>query len=748
MNLFFLPGIKLMNRLKYSRKFFLIGGVIFIAFVFFLNSITTQIDSTIDFSKKEKLGTAYIKPLARLLEIFQDYKMIAGKFSAVRVSIKDTVDVNDVIKKIDEYIIIIDAIDENFGKDLKSTQKWNLIKKNWADIKNISNSAIKTEENLIKHNNVISNILSLIIDVADNSNLTLDPDIDTYYLMDSVTTKLPGLIDNIDRMTVPCANVISLKKISAEEKTDLLMLSANMVSNKEGAVKNMQKAFDYNQNIKANIEKDLNDCVKNVDAFQKNLNEKIIELQIINIDVAKFYSEISENISRCFRLHDNMIASLDALLDVRVKGFSGQKSKVLTFAAITFIILIYLFLSFYYSTAIVIMDLSDIAAGISEGDVSHKVDHYSRDEIGMLADSFRKMVDYISGISGAANDIARGRLSIDLTPRSEKDVLSKSFISMVDTLSGLVEETKNLADASLAGKIKTRANAGKFEGSYKELCSGFNGVLDIMLETIGGVNRHLIALSGSAEELAAINRQMKENVENTSRQAAVVSAAAEESRNGIQMVAAGMEEMSASIKEIARNTNEMAGITSSGFDFAKRTRETVAKLGSSSKEIGQVLKIINSIAEQTNLLALNATIEAARAGDAGKGFAVVANEIKELARETSKATEDIDKKIETIQSDTGASVSAIAEIVSILNHINDFQSTIASAVEEQTATVNEINNNISDIAGGSGNIARNIGEVAASIVSTSTCSNDTSKAANELSRMTSELQCILRRFTI
>ena len=143
-----------------------------------------------------------------------------------------------------------------------------------------------------------------------------------------------------------------------------------------------------------------------------------------------------------------------------------------------------------------------------------------------------------------------------------------------------------------------------------------------------------------------------------------------------------------------------------------KTNATVAKLGESSAEIGNVIKVITSIAQQTNLLALNATIEAARAGEAGKGFAVVANEVKELAKQTAKATEDISRKIEAIQNDTKGAVEAIAQIGKIINQINDIQNTIASAVEEQTATTGEISRNVAEAAKGSNEIAQNITGVA------------------------------------
>ncbi|MCU1485421.1 MAG: chemotaxis sensory transducer [Actinomycetia bacterium] len=315
--------------------------------------------------------------------------------------------------------------------------------------------------------------------------------------------------------------------------------------------------------------------------------------------------------------------------------------------------------------------------------------------------------------------------------------------AIVSGLRTTVEALDRVADGDLRQRLDV---SGKDE--VGQAGAATNRMLDRTATALRAIGANAATLAGSSERLSEVSQSMGASAEETSAQSGAASAAAEQVSANVNTVAAAAEEMSSSIREIAGSATEAARVATTAVTVAESTNATVSKLGASSAEIGEVIKVITSIAEQTNLLALNATIEAARAGEAGKGFAVVANEVKELAKQTAEATENIAGKVTAIQTDAKAATDAIGEITTVISQINDIQTTIASAVEEQTATTNEIGRSVSEAARGASEIAGNVSGVAQAAQETAVGASDTLRAASELARMADELTRLVDQFRL
>jgi len=560
---------------------------------------------------------------------------------------------------------------------------------------------------------------TLIGKVADGSNLTLDPDLDSFYVMDVVTVKLPEALERLGKIVALVREMRRQASLSDDDKAEIMIQIGLFESATSGAAGSIESAFKGNEDgaVRRKLETPFKSFADTFGAFGAEAKQVANALRRdasrSKTDLSQLDQLYADAAGRLERFWQSSATDLDRLLAARVDGLWWRMITMLGIAGVVVAIAL---LAAWWAARSILISIGRLDNRIRElGDREINADlpgSDGRDEIAQITRAvlyFRdRTIEKLKVMEAAANEQREARLHADAeTQRAEAER----------------QATDLRQEMELSTTLNRRAD-------------NFATTMDATIK----------AISNASSSMEAASLALTRTADLTERTSVGLATSSADASSNVHSVAAAAEEMTASISEISRQVQQSSSIAAAAVKQAEHTDSRITELSKAAARIGDVVKLITAIAEQTNLLALNATIEAARAGDTGKGFAVVAQEVKALASQTAKATEEISQQISSMQAATQESVLAIKEIGGTIAQISENSTAIAAAVEEQTATTREIGRSVQQAAGGTSGVAAKVEDIARGATETRDASRQVLASAQSLSQENSRLSAEIESF--
>ncbi|MDB6023799.1 MAG: chemotaxis protein [Verrucomicrobiales bacterium] len=603
-----------MKNLKVWQKLALLGFLFLIPFAVVTYKLVSSVNTLgIEFARQELRGVEYIDRLLALVNDVQDHRDLSA---LVAVSDKTKSDLQTKVSEIERDIKSVDDIEQRYGAALKTEQRWPSLKSAIVDILKASN--LSNAENFERHSKLIAEIIGFLNYVGDTSNLTLDPDVDSYYLMSIHQFDAPKLAERISQ-TRNIGLGSTDEKFTSEKVAELqrdIVLGEYLLESIDGS---FEKALAATPALKAKLE-----------AAQKAthaaVSESLAEVRKAmsstgKVDAASYFQSVSLGVASIYKMETDVGAALSGLIDTRIAKLQGEVNQTLTFALLGLVVV--LIIGFFIMRDITrpLNEVVSMANQIASGNLSVQTSiGERRDEIGDLSHAFNKMTGALRDMSRTVEDIASGNLTVKVKAQSEHDMMGSALTTMVAKLS------------SLAGQVQKSATQ----------------------------------VNTSVQDIAATSKEQQATASEIAATTTEIGATSKE-------ISATSRELARTMNEVAKVAEETATMAGSSQDALTRMEETMrhitdaagaisSKLGVLNEKAGninQVITTITKVADQTNLLSLNAAIEAEKAGEYGRGFAVVATEIRRLADQTAVATYDIEQIVKEMQSAVSAGVMSM-----------------------------------------------------------------------------------------
>ncbi|NDE90631.1 MAG: methyl-accepting chemotaxis protein [Alphaproteobacteria bacterium] len=677
-----LSHLRIIHKLAISTLAFM--GCIFALIYFYADSI----GSNIEFAEKELQGNEYQSALMPLLY----------DISKLQTQHLQSTDTKELIGKIELHFARLQSTQSKLGESLQFTEqglasrsrsqlKLESILAKWKSLQKTTEEKYSDQADAA-YKSLTADIRGMVAHAGDTSNLILDPDLDSYYLMDVTLIALPQTIDRLGQIT---SSISSKTILEGDQKTEAAV-QARML--KEADFDRIKGDFDTSfkedpnfNGLSPSLKANLDTPIKNFNAAYGQLIDQMNALAKSGStdDITKATATISTAQESANKMYEVTVKELDVLLQKRIETYSGQKHKVLAACGGGLLLSILFFIVVVRDITKPLKNIQSTMSILTGGNIKCVIPHTDRkDEVGDMASSLA--------------------------------IFQKSLIES-EELKSQQEADKNKAEQEKKRQLAKFAD--DFESSVKGVVS-----------QVASSAMQMQAGAEGVTQIAADTKHRSTAIVNISTEAAQISS----------QVAAAAEELTASIKEISAQTQKSSQVAEEASSKAESAKQAIELLSEKSSRVSEIIEVITGIAGQINLLALNATIESARAGDAGKGFAVVASEVKNLATQVSKATGEITQQINEMQGATKTSVDSVMEILGIIGQVSGSTSAVAAAVEEQSAVTNEIAQNISRTATGTQEISHNMVSVQDGAQQTGDTANEVLETAKNLSIQSNTLK--------